>query len=46
MLQHMWAPLGWLKPCCLGDRLKHPEKLGAVKILLHVNAETSSEDFR
>src|SRR2546427_2254680 len=24
-------PLGWLKPGCLGDRLEHPEKLGAVK---------------
>ena len=31
MLQHMWMPLGWLKPGCLGDRLEHPEKLGAVK---------------
>jgi len=31
MLQHMWMPLSWLKPGCLGDRLEHPEKLGAVK---------------
>src|SRR5713101_9994328 len=31
MLQHMWVPLGWLKPGCRGDRLEHPEKLGAVK---------------
>ena len=31
MLQHMWVPLGWLKPGCLGGRLEHPEKLGAVK---------------